>query len=449
VQEFDLIIIGTGSGNSIINPDFDDWNIAIVERDVFGGTCLNRGCIPSKMFVYAADMVQHTNHSSSVGVDLSVDDVRWSDIVERVFGRIDPIAQGGDDYREGLNNVTVIRGDATFVGHKVLSVDGIKITAPNIVLAAGARVHQPHVPGIENVNYHTSDDVMRLTELPERMVILGGGFIAAEMGHVFDSLGTDVTIVARSAPLLRAEDFEVAERFTEVTSERMSVRLSSQITGVSQQGDTITVAFEGEEDLECDVLLVATGRTPNGKQLGVEATGIELDDSGYVITNATMNTNVEGIWALGDISNKAQLKHTANAEAVVVAHNIAHPDDLHQVDLWPIPHAVFGSPQIASVGVTEQALKEAGTPYLVKVQNYGDVAYGWAMEDTSGFCKLLADPDTRLLLGAHIIGPQASTLIQMLIQGMKFGLTVDQMATGQLWIHPALSEVVENALLGL
>ena len=385
MQEFDLIIIGTGSGNSIINPDFDDWNIAIVERDVFGGTCLSRGCIPSKMFVYAADMVQHTKHSSAVGVDLSVDDVRWSDIVERVFGRIDPIVQGGDDYRESLDNVTVVRGDAKFIGHKVLSVDGVEITAPNIVLAAGAHVHQPHVPGIETVNYHTSDNVMRLTELPERMVILGGGFIAAEMGHVFHSLGTDVTIVARSTPLLRDEDFEVAERFTELTSERMSVRLSSQITGVSQQGDTITVALEGQEDVECDVLLVATGRTPNGTQLGVEATGVELDDTGYVITNATMNTNVEGIWALGDITNDAQLKHTANAEAVVVAHNIAHPDDLHEVDLRPTPHAVFGSPQIASVGITEQALKEAGTPYLVKVQNYGDVAYGWAMEDTSGF----------------------------------------------------------------
>jgi mycothione reductase len=198
-----------------------------------------------------------------------------------------------------------------------------------------------------------------------------------------------------------------------------------------------------------DTLLVATGRIPNGAQLRVDATGVAMDERGYVRVDPGLRTNVDGIWALGDIRNPYQLKHTANAEARVVAHNMVHPEEPREVDLRFVPHAVFGHPQVASVGPTERALRAAGTPYVAAVKHYRDTAYGWAMEDTESFAKLLCDPSTRRLLAAHVIGPQASTLIQQLIQGMAFGQTVDEMARGQLYIHPALGEVVENALLAL
>ena len=198
-----------------------------------------------------------------------------------------------------------------------------------------------------------------------------------------------------------------------------------------------------------DVLLLATGRVPNGEQLGVTHSGVELDDAGYVVTDQYLRTSVEGVWALGDICHAAQLKHTANEDTRAVAHNIAHPDDLRVPDHSGIPHAVFAYPQVAAVGATEQALRAEGRPYLKAVRPYSNTAYGWAMEDTTSFAKVLADPDTRRLLGAHIIGPQAPTLIQQLIQGFQFGLTVDEMARGQLYIHPALTEVVEQALLEL
>ncbi len=447
-EHFDLVVVGTGSGNSVLTPDFDDWRVALIERDTFGGTCLNRGCIPSKMFVYAADMAHQAGHTGHLGVDSTLDGVRWPEIVDRVFGRIDPIAQGGEDYRHSLDNVTVFNGDARFTGHKALEVNGQQITGHHIVLAAGARPFIPPIPGLDVIPYHTSDTVMRLETLPDRMVILGGGYIAAELGHVFDAMGVSVSIVNRSERLLRAEDEDVSVAFTEIVAQRMDCALGSPITAVSHTGSQVKVHTEAR-DVTGDVLLVATGRVPNGEQLGVTLSGVELDDDGYVVTDAFLRTGVDGVWALGDICHAAQLKHTANEDTRAVAHNIAHPDDLRAPDHSGIPHAVFAYPQVAAVGATEQSLRAEGRPYLRALRPYSDTAYGWAMEDTASFAKVLADPETRLLLGAHIIGPQAPTLIQQLIQGFQFGLTVEEMARGQLYIHPALTEVVEQALLEL
>ena len=198
-----------------------------------------------------------------------------------------------------------------------------------------------------------------------------------------------------------------------------------------------------------DELLVATGRTPNGDLAEVALGGIATDDGGYVITDSEMRTTAEGVWALGDVTNPVQLKHTANAEAKVVAHNLLDPAHPRLINRKFIPHAVFGHPQVGSIGPTEQELLAVGRPFLMATRDYASTAYGWAMEETVGFAKVLADPETRLLIGAHIVGPQAPTLIQQLIQGMVAGQTVDEMAHDQLWIHPAMPELLEQALLAL
>ncbi len=459
MQRFDLIIVGTGTGNGI-PAAFDDWNIALVEKDVFGGTCLNRGCIPSKMFIYAADQAASFAEAAKLGVHGRLDRVDWPAIVQRVFGRIDAIAAGGEDYRTNrCPNITVFRGEGRLVGPKVLEVNGQQLTAPHIILAAGARPHVPHdVAGLDRVPFHTSDTVMRLAELPERMVILGGGYIAAELGHVFGSFGTQVDYVLRSSMMLRESDDDVSHRATQLYGERFGLHCNSrQLTvgpGRGGHGVVVRGISQGESlHLEADVLLVATGRVPNADVLNVAASGIATDPSGTrVLTDANLQTNVPGVWALGDLTNTQQLKHLANAEGRIVFHNVAHhdrPETWQQIDRTLVPYAVFGHPQIAAVGLTERAAHAAGLPYLVATKDYGGTAYGWAMEDSSSFCKLIAHRETRKLLGAHIIGPQASTLIQPLIQGMRFGQTVDDMARDVWYIHPALTEVVENALLEL
>ena len=485
MSDFDLVIVGTGSANSIPGPEFDDWSIVIVERGVFGGTCLNVGCIPSKMFVYAADVADTIATAGSYGIAASFDSADWPAIRDRVFGRIDPIADGGRGYRIGAEcpNITVFEGDARFVSDRRLAVrmhDGSteSVSGRHIVLGAGARPYLPPYRGLGTVPFHTSDTVMRLDSLPESMIVLGGGYIACEMGYVFSALGTNVTVVNRGERLLRAEDDDVSAAFTSAAERHFDLRLGATVTSVSGGGDTgegargdfayaadgspsargnsYTVEFTRDgraESAQADVLLVATGRVPNGDQLALDLGGVE-DRDGRVLTDEFFRTSAPGVWAFGDLSSEIQLKHLANAQARALRHNLLVAEDqaagpMRSVDERLVPHAVFSHPQVASVGLTERDARASGLPISVANKPFGHTAYGWAMEDSTSFAKLIAHAETRELLGAHIIGPQASTLVQQLIQGMSFGQTVDQMAHGQFYIHPALTEVIENALLEL
>ena len=461
VPHYDLVIIGTGSGNSILDERFADWDVAIVEEGVFGGTCLNVGCIPTKMFVHTADMATTPAESARLGVDSELRGVRWRDVRDRVFGRIDPIATGGKQYRTehpDNANVTVYSGHGRFTGHKELSIDygdgaaPESLTADRFVLAAGSRAVVPDITGLSEVDYHTSDTVMRIDELPERAVILGGGFIAAEFAHIFASFGVSVTVVTRSGAMLRPEDDEVSTRFTELMRDRMDVRTDRKTVAARNTSDGITLDLDGatgRDTVTADLLLVATGRVPNTDTLDVAATGVTTLDSGHAVVDEYQRTGVDGIYALGDMSSPHELKHVANREARVVQHNLLYSADPVATDHRYIPHAVFSHPQVASVGITERQARERGISYVTAREDYAGIAYGWAMEDTTGFAKLLADPQTGLLLGAHIIGPQAATLIQPLIQAMSFGLDAASMARHQYWIHPAMPELVENALLNL
>jgi len=454
VRHFDLVIIGSGSGNSIPDERFADQQIAIVEKGVFGGTCLNVGCIPTKMFVHTADVASTPRGAAKFGVDEHLDGVRWPDVRDRIFGRIDPISAGGLRWRaEGNPNTTVYQGTAKFVGPKTLDTGtGEVITADRFAIGAGSRPVVPDVVDLDTVDYHTSDTIMRLDELPKSMIILGSGFVAAEFAHVFSSFGVKVTLIARSTMLLRHEDHEIAERFTEIAAEKWDVRLQRKTVRAERTDTGLRLHLEGPdgaEVVEADTLLVAVGRTPNSDLLDLAQTGVTTHPDGRIVVNEFQQTVVDGIYAFGDISSEHQLKHVANHEGRVVQHNLLHPDAPKASDHRYVPSAVFSSPQIASVGLTEEQAVEQGVTYVKGSQAYASIAYGWAMEDQTGFAKVLADPKTGKILGAHIIGPQAPTVIQPLIQAMSFGLDARSMAKGQYWIHPAMPELVENALLNL
>ena len=445
----------------MIDEAMDGWSVALVEAGTFGGTCLNVGCIPTKMYVYPADLASSPAGAKPLGVDLELVDVRWPDIRDRIFGRIDPISAGGRDWRASRENVTLFEQRARFVGdHELLleARDGHPeetITADRFVLANGSRAVVPPFPGLDAVPYETSDTVMRLDALPRSMVIVGGGYIAAEFAHVFSAYGVRVTIVGRSARLLSREDEQVSERFTELLGRRVDVRTSTEVQrvdrGAAGAGVVVTARTKDgvETTVEADVLLVATGRTSNADTLDLDRTGVQVDDDGRVVVDAQQRTSAPGIFALGDVSSEHQLKHVANHEARVVKHNLLHPDAMVESDHRYVPHAVFSEPQVASVGLTEAQAEEQGLDVAVAVQDYGSTAYGWAMGDEDHFVKLVAERATGRLLGAHLIGPQASSLIQVLIQAMSFGIPAHRLARGQYWIHPAMIEVVENALLAL
>jgi mycothione reductase len=368
VQHFDLIIVGAGSGNTIPGPDHAGWNIAIIEKDTFGGTCLNRGCIPSKMLIHAADVAETIHTAAPLGITARVEGLDWDRITGRVWQRIDPLAAAGEQGRQSQPHTTVFKGAARFVGEKTLEVNGQRLTAPRVILAAGSRPAIPAIPGLEQVVYHTSDTIMRLPRQPPRMAILGGGYIGAELGHFFGALGTEITLIHRGDRLLPREDEEISQRFTDLYARRFTVFLHTQVQRVRQQADTITLDLPVAGRLQqvtCDVLLLAVGRIPNSDLLDVARAGIAVDAQGRVVTNAYHETNVPGIWALGDITSPHQLKHAANAEARTVAYNVAHPTTPRRSNDFAMPHAVFASPQVASVGLTEQQAQAQGVPYVV------------------------------------------------------------------------------------
>jgi mycothione reductase len=445
-EHYDLIIIGTGSGNAI--PEYlADWKIAIIERDVFGGTCINRGCVPSKMFVLPADVAHEARHSARLGLDLQVGGADWGAIRDRVFGRIDPIAVDGREYRaNGSPNITLIEATARFVAPKVLDVEGGTITADHILIAAGTRPSIPPIPGLVETGFHTSDSIMRLDQLPERLAIIGGGFISAEMGHVFEAYGSKVSVFTRSHTMLRIEDVEISQRFTELFSKRVDL-YPGQIPSRIERRSSGLVIHSRSREIEADELLVAAGREPNSDLLDVEVGGVDLHHHGTIIVDEHLRTSAEGVWAIGDIANDWHLKHVANEEAKVAFWNIVHPEEQRTINYKAVPSAVFSSPQVVSVGLTEQAAAAAGRDVAIGRRDYAGTAYGWALADETSFAKVLVDRASHLILGAHIIGPQASILIQPLVQAMQFDQTADVVAEGQYWIHPALGEVVENALI--
>ncbi|MGO4146376.1 mycothione reductase [Paenarthrobacter sp. YAF11_1] len=455
-RHYDLVIIGTGSGNSIPGPGFEDRSIAIIEEASFGGTCLNAGCIPSKMYVHTADTALQTARSGRLGLDAEVNSVDWPGIVSRIFeNRVDPIAAAGEEYRRGPQtpNIDVYDQHAVFVAERTLRTGQgphqKTISGDQVVIAAGSRPFIPEVIAASGVRYHTNEDIMRLPQLPKSLVVIGGGYIAMEFAHVFDALGTDVTIIARST-LLRNLDEDLHAPFNDLAAERFAVRSGRTIIGADQTDQGITVRLDDGSSATGEVLLVATGRVPNGDLLDLPSGAIETTGAGRIKVNEYgRSTSAEGVWALGDVSSPFMLKHVANAEMRAVRHNLLNPENLQKMPHDHVPAATFTHPQIATVGMTESQAREHGHNVTTKVQSYGDVAYGWALEDTTGICKLIADQDTGKLLGAHYMGPQASTLIQQMITVLAFDLDVRQFAANQYWIHPALPEVTENALLGL
>jgi mycothione reductase len=458
METYDLAIIGAGSGNTILDHRYAGKRTAICEQGTFGGTCLNVGCIPTKMFVYAAEVANTIRGAARYGVDAHVDRVRWDDIVSRIFGRIDPIGLAGEDHRRSTPNIDVYHEHTRFGrvqadGRYLLRTDaGVDFAADKVVVAAGSRPVIPPVILASGVQYQTSDTVMRISELPEHLVIVGSGFVAAEFAHIFSALGVRITLVIRGHTLLRHCDDTICQRFTRIASRKWELRTQRNVVGASNRGAGVALELDDGSKLNADMLLVATGRVSNADRLDAEQAGVRVED-GRVVVDKYQRTSARDVFALGDVSSPYQLKHVANHEARVVKHNILcdwdDTDSMAVTDHRYVPSAVFTDPQLATVGLTENQAIAQGFDISVAIQNYSDVAYGWALEDTTGIVKLIAERDSGRLLGAHIMGYQASSIIQPLIQAMSFGLTAPEMARGQYWIHPALPEVVENALLSL
>lgn len=465
MDEFDFLVIGSGSGLDVANVAANQGqSVAVVEKGPLGGTCLNRGCIPSKMLLYHADVLETIERAGEFHIDADVSDVAFADIVNEVNGEVDADAES---IRRGLRSSSqheLFEGTGRFVDDRTVELvdgddEGMRLRAETVLIAAGTRPSVPDINGIENVDYLTSTEALQLETVPDQFVIVGGGYIAAELGHFFGTFGSDVTIIGRRPNLLPEADEEIAEAFTGRYAGRFTVHTGHAATSVFEEDGALTVearpyeygdsggVVEGEEVVTAtgDELLIATGRVPNSDTLHLGATGVETDERGFIETDEYLRTTADGVWALGDIVGEYLLKHNANHEAQAVARNI-FGDELQPVDYTAMPFAVFASPEVAGVGAREEELQEARREYAVNTYRYEDTGRGDAMK-AEGFVKVLIDLEGAIL-GCHIIGPDASTLIQEVVVALKAGSGTVQDIRTSVHIHPALPEVVQRAFSG-
>jgi len=465
MEEFDFLVIGSGSGLDVANVAVNQGqSVAVVEKGPLGGTCLNRGCIPSKHLLYHADVLETVERADEFEIEATVDEFDFAEIVRKVN---EEVQEDAESIRRGLESSSqheLYDGEARFTDERTIEVtggadDGARMRADTVLIAAGTRPGIPDIDGIDDVNYLTSTEALQLESPPDRLVIVGGGYIAAELGHFFGTFGSDVTIVGRRPNLLPEADEEVAEAFTERYADRFTVHTGHAATAVTgddgeitveampyEYGDSGGIVEDGEPvTVTGDELLVAAGRVPNSDTLNLDATGVETDDQGFVETDEYLQTDAEGVWALGDIVGEYLLKHSANHEARAAARNI-FGDDPQPVDYSAMPFAVFASPEVAGVGALEQDLRAEGREYATNTYRYENTARGDAMK-AQGFVKVLIDLDGEIL-GCHIIGPDASTLVQEVVVAMKSGSGTVQDIRESVHIHPALPEVVQRAFSG-
>ena len=470
MQKYDLIVIGAGSGLDIANAAAQKGlTVALIEKDRMGGTCLNRGCIPSKLLIHSADVIQIINNASLFGIKIDGISIDYQKIVNRVNRITDFDSEEIKNQLQQSENPMLFTGKCTFIGHKTIAIGKIEkksnndgngkqiIAAEKIVIAAGTRPRIPKIKGIINSGFITSDDALRLQKQPRILTFVGGGYIACELAHFFGSLGTTINIIERNDFLLPNEDEEISRKFTEIFAKKYNLYLGFETKLVLSNNNNdsnsndkrfhILAKNKGGRkiELESDQLLVSVGRIPNTDLLKVEKTGVKINEKGFVDVNEYLETTAKGIFALGDIVGRYQFKHNANLEAQYAYNNIIYPNRKKSVNYTAMPHAIFSSPQVAGVGFTEQELKRKDILYTKSTYPYISTGMGKALEDKDGFVKFIVDKNNNKILGCHIIGTDASILIHEVLVAMRIGDGTIDSITKTIHIHPALSEVVIRA----
>ena len=450
MTHYDLIVIGTGAGQNVAAQAFSmGLKVAVIDKDPIGGTCLNRGCIPSKVWTTAADVIREAEDAAAIGVHMKLEKADYSLIRKRTW---EIVLDGREPMAKGVAatpNFDFYNEPGEFVGDMTIQVGKKRITADKIVIASGAKPYIPPIQDIEAVGYLTNRNIFDLEALPRSVIVVGGGYIATEFSHFLSAMGVEVTIVGRNPRLLKMEDPEVSNAVLAGMARRMRVLVNFEAISASKDGSgkhmVVRDLGTGKEyKVSAEEILLAAGRVSNADMLKPWVTGVEVDEKGWIKTNDLLETTRKNIWALGDCVNRGQFRHTANYHSDVVFRN-AFQDSKVKVDEHAIPSAVCTWPQVGSVGMTAQQAIDAGLHIHVGKYFYYDSAKGFAMGDQEAFAKVVVDASNNKILGAHIVGPQASVLVQLVVDLMNAGdQTFYPLARAQI-IHPALSEVVVRA----
>ncbi len=459
MKRFDVLVLGSGAGANVAADAYErGMTVAVVDNDRFGGTCLNRGCIPTKILTHVADLIVDIGKMEKVNLRAKVEGVDFEGLMSRMRKETWEESERIERSIAESKGYEFYKGTGEFVADHTMEVNGERIKADHVVLASGARPSVPPIKGIEHVHYLTNKTVLELNEKPESMIIIGGGYIAVEFGHFFSAIGTDVTILEQMPRLLTAEDEDVSALFQKELAARMRIFTNHEVVGASESNGMKTVVARNrqsgvEKELTAKALLIAAGRISNADLFKPEKTGVKTDSKGWIVVDEFLRTTKKNIWALGDALGKHMFRHVANVQSGIVWHNIVatleskrgQEPELHKMDYHAIPRAVFSYPPIATVGMTLREAVESGRELLVGQADYAMTAKGAAMGYPPGFVRVICDGREGTVLGATIVGPDAPTLIQEITNLMNAGDRGYVPILQSIHIHPALPEVVQDA----
>jgi dihydrolipoamide dehydrogenase len=455
VKEYDFILLGTGSGMEIVNALIEDnpsMRAAVIDKDEPGGICLTRGCIPSKILLYSAELVRTIERAKDFGISADIKNVDFQKVMQRMRTLI---YEDINSLRQGLShskNVDYYNSVAEFVAPYTLKVGNEIVTSKMIFLCCGSKPIMPAIDGLENVPYLTSDTILKLDRLPKSIAIIGGGYVAAEYGHFLSAMGSKVTIIGRNPQFIPEEEPEVSALAKRELQKHMTVFTNHEVRRVdnTSAGRRMVIAVDKETgretEIAADEILVASGRGPNSDILHPDRAGIKTDEKGWIIVNEYMETSQPNVWAFGDADGKYMFKHVANYEALLVYFNAVQKKAV-KVDYHAVPHAIFTYPEVASVGLKEkEAIEKYGQEnVLIGFHRFEDTAKGEALGVRDYFVKVMLEKDTLKIIGAHIIGPYASVLIQEIVNVMCTDEQTAEPLIKAMHIHPALTEVVARA----
>jgi pyruvate/2-oxoglutarate dehydrogenase complex dihydrolipoamide dehydrogenase (E3) component len=448
---FDAIIIGTGQAGPFLAQRLagQGMKVAIIERKLFGGTCVNTGCTPTKTMVASAYAAHMVRRAAEFGVvrhgPVSID-------MKLVKSRKDAISgqsrSGVESWLRGMTNCTVYQGHARFESAKEVSVGAERLTADRIFINVGGRAVVPQMPGIEEIPYLTNSSIMDVDFLPRHLVIIGGGYVGLEFAQMYRRFGSEVTIIGRAPRLAREEDEDVSTAIREILErEGVNVRVNATCIGFSRRGDDIRAHVDcatGDREVSGSHVLLAVGRRPNTDDLGLLNAGVAVDKRGYIVVDDQLRSSVPGIWALGDCNGKGAFTHTAFNDAEIVGANLLDHDS-RKVSDRIIAYAMYIDPPLGRVGLTEAEVRKSGRRALIGRRPMTKVGRAVEKGETQGFMKIMVDAETHEILGAAILGTGGDEAIHSILDVMyaKAPYTVIQRA---MHIHPTVSELIPTML---
>ena len=449
-EQFDAIVVGTGQAGPAIAArcSGEGLKTAVIERHYFGGTCVNVGCVPTKTLVASARAIRQSQRGAEYGFDIGTLRVDMARVKARKDGIVTQSRQGVEAWMRGLKNVQVIVGDARFVGPATIDIDGLQLTAPRIFVNVGGRAVRPPLPGVDSVTTLDNASIMELDAVPEHLVVVGGSYIGLEFAQMMRRFGAAVTVVEKSARLLPREDADVSEAIRGILeAEGVQFQLGAECLSLAPDGEMIVVGAVCGTDsptVRGSHVLLAVGRRPNTDGLGLELAGIRTDERGFIIVDDQCQTSAEGVWAVGECNGRGAFTHTAWNDHEIVVANLFDQDPRRITDRIPC-YALFIDPALGRIGITETEARAGGRRVLHAKMPMQRVGRAREAGETQGFMKVLVDADTRMLLGAAILGLNGDEVVHTLLDVMaaKQPYTVISRA---MHIHPTVSELVPTLL---